>query len=125
MAVAYVALKNRWDFYTYIYNEEMLKLLSYDGYGIILTLPEYIYIAIDMAWALVIIGMIFFSKASRYIFILLILFGTIMSLFWGVRVTSPASTFSLEILNLLTGGILVYSYFGAVGQRFKGDEKTI
>jgi len=125
MAIAYSALKIRWTFYQNIYTEEMLKLLSYDGYGLTLTLPKYLSVGIDIAWALVFIGLFFFLKASRYVFILLILLATIMSLFWGIRVTSPVSTFTLEVLNLLVGATLVYSYFGAVGQRFAGSEKAI
>lgn len=123
-AVSYAAMEMRWSLSAITYNEEMLQLLSCDGYGIVLTLPQYFYIVVDIAWASMFVGMFFFVKPSRYLFILLVLFATTMSLFWGVRVTSPISTFALEVLNLLGGGTLVYSCFGIVGQRFMGTENA-
>ncbi len=120
--VAYVV----WFFQPYnsdiFYSEGIVYLLRSDGFGGADTLLRY---SVELGWLLLAlfvasaVGMFYFMRPARTLFLCLILASLLLKLFFGVSVQSHIDHFLIQLILMTDGVILYMSYFSSVAIRFR------
>jgi hypothetical protein len=100
-----------------------LRLRDFDGYGAIVRISGifaaifYFGIAI---WGLAsLVGLLWFSKAARTGYLVLVIFSLIFQLAGGVRVMPSYDVFLYGALSTVDGVILTMAYISAISEQFQ------
>ena len=101
------------------FTEKELDVLSYSGYGSLLSTNTFIDWALAPLWIGTNIGLYFFIKPFKIIFTVVLLLTSIASLFWGLA-TFPSIEFTIiNVLSMLDGAILTMLYLTSISGEFE------
>ncbi len=105
--------------YSYGYlDSETGILLSYGGYGAIYSGNEILDVAILVMSVVSSLGMFFYWKVARYIFLLLI--ATVVAVpLYGLSIQTAGGAMLLDVVHITDGMALALAYFSPVKDRFK------
>jgi len=98
--------------------EDELNLLSGDGYKSILPSHPIIYWGTFSIWLLVNIGLFFYVKIAKSVFLPLLVIFVVLSMFWGYQVLTPYESTVRSLIDILDGVILVMIYFTSISEKF-------
>ena len=104
--------------WVYLYDQEILDALSWNGYQSKFGdsfLPRYLLFA---AYGTVSIGMIYFKRWARTCFVLLTILTIGMAPFWGVSVQYGYEAAISLVMALLDGAILAMMFLTSLGNEF-------
>lgn len=106
-------------------NQEELNLLSYNSFNSIINfnILDYLSIIILLGWYLVSLGLFFFIKIAKSLFLFMIILNLLLSIFEGFLILSPIDLLLYVILGLLDGVILAILYLTSISDKFN-DEKS-
>jgi hypothetical protein len=105
--------------YSYGYlDAEAGSLLSYAGYGAIYSGNEIIDSAVFWAWILSAIGMFFFRRIARSVFVLILIASTVSVPLYGLSVETAGGAMLLDVAHIADGIAVALAYFSPVKDRF-------
>lgn len=105
--------------YTYDYLDPNAgEILSYAGYGAIYSGNKAVDLLMFVAWIVSAIGMFFYRKIARGIFLFSIVASLGMTPLYGVFVETAGGVALIDIAHIAFGMALALSYFSSVGDKF-------
>jgi len=102
-----------------VFTPEVQKVLSYNGYGAVISSHLFIYGTVFLLWILSAIGMFFFQSYGRTLFLVMYVLSILMIPFFGVAVSAPAESFMFAIGDTLDIAIIALAYFSPLSGYFK------
>lgn len=125
IVVGALALQILWFFFpytwVYFYEGDELDLLSWHGYGAYIDINGPIPYAILIAYIIVSIGLLLFSKWARNIFLILTIASVLSAPLWGFSVSPGIDGIIGSLLVLADGAILTMVYLTSIGGLFEND----
>jgi hypothetical protein len=100
-------------------SEYELSLLSGNSYESILPNNDLIYWSLFAIWMILSIGLYFYKKIARALFLIMIIVTSLANFFWGYRVFTPLEAGLVNAISISDGAILVLVYFSALNSRFQ------
>ena len=110
------------------YSEGVAQLLRSDGFGGADILLRY---SVELGWLLLslylvsAVGMFYFIRAARTLFLYLIVASLLLKLFLGVSVQSNIDYFLIQLTMMVDGIILYMSYFSSVAKRYQTQNNRL
>ena len=101
------------------YTEEQMNLLMWDGWSAEIVSSQSSDWLLFAAWLSCSIGLFFTVKYTRECFVFLAIATTLLSFFWGFRVSAPLENVLISIINMADGAVIYMAYFSSVRERFK------
>ncbi len=103
------------------YSPELTDLMSWSGYGAAFSWNVLTYIAYAslLAYGIVCVGLVYFKPWARECFLLLTVLVLLLTFVFGVNVLTEASSFYLQIMNMIDGFIIAMIYFSEIREEFK------
>jgi hypothetical protein len=108
-------------FESWFYSPELSDLMTWSGYGAVFSwnVLTYIAYALLLAYGIVCVGLIYFKSWARECFLLLTILAMLLTFVFGVNVFTEASSFYLQIMNMIDGFIIAMIYFSELKVEFK------
>lgn len=103
-------------------SEKELDVLSYIGYGAVLTVPNIVLWGLILAWFVIMIAMFFFVRWSRVAFVTWIAISMLLMTVSGLDVKHPIEAFLTGAGSTLDGAILAIAYFSTISGNFSKRE---
>jgi hypothetical protein len=103
------------------YSPEISDLMTWSGYGAAFNWNVLTYIAYAslLAYGIVCVGLIYFKSWARECFLLLTALVLLLTFVFGVNVLTEASSFYIQIMNMIDGFIIAMIYFSELREEFK------
>ncbi len=114
-----------WFFFGYFesrfYSPEIIDLMTWSGYGAAFNwnVLTYIAYALLLAYGIVCLGLIYFKPWARECFLLLTILAMLLTFVFGVNVLTEASSFYLQIMNMIDGFIIALIFLSELKEEFK------
>ncbi len=103
----------------YLYDNETLGGLQWNGYGAKLNLDGPIPYIAGIAYLVSALGMLFYKLWARTLFTLLTISTVISAPFWGVAASGGYDVLVGNIVTLSDGAIIAMAYLTSVSSEFK------
>jgi hypothetical protein len=107
-------------FWSSLYGEEVLNLLSWNGFKTLMPSDNYIFIygyfTLQLCSTL---GLFFYQRWAMIAFTLMISFSILSSPFYGVSVNYGYEILLNNLITTLDGAIIVLMFFTSINNRFK------
>lgn len=100
------------------YSQDILTLRQWDGWGAWLPPLPFLNLCLFAAGIVIPVLMFCFVSWARPIFLLYVVVYALISLGWGVRVSTPAEVLSAHFIALCDGAILALAYLPPIAGRF-------
>ena len=119
-----VALYVGWFFFgsfeSKFYSSEIIDLMTWSGYGAAFgwNVLTYIAYASLLAYGVVCLGLIYFKSWARECFLLVTVLGLVLTFGFGVNILTEASSFYLQVMNIIDGFIIAMIYFSELKEEF-------
>lgn len=97
-------------------------LKNFDGYKSSIPSHLIIYWGIFSVWLVISIGLFFFVPVSRTAFLVMTVFGLLMSIFSGYRIQTPYEIVLNNTIALFDGAIISIAYLTSVSNRFRNQK---
>ena len=109
-------------FDSYWHTDEELQLLAYSGFNSILQTNSIVYWGMLAVGIILNIGLFFYMKLARTLFVPVLAIYSILGVFWGIQVVSPYETVIGGMLNIIDGALIVIVYFTSLSLRFSAND---
>lgn len=100
------------------HSEDLLDILSWNGYEAILTLPEWFGWVTILIWLPVSIGMYYFHSLSRTIYLVLAIVFALTAPLFGAATFTGTDIMLYQLTAFLDGVILTMAYLTSVSVQF-------
>ncbi len=113
--------------YTYSYwvSEMSMNVLNASGLESFFIGPLYIYWVFFSLTLLALIGLFFFKRLSRQLFVLIIIINLSLQSFSGMSVYTGIESLLLNVINMADGALLVMMYLTSISNEFVPSSKRI
>jgi hypothetical protein len=102
-----------------IYSNEVIeKIVWSNGAGAIVYIPIALFYTISALYMISLIGLIFYKRWAKYVFISLTGFVLIANLGQGVFSQGPLESFGNQALSLIDGFIVALIFYSPISERF-------
>jgi len=99
-------------------NPEIQSLLSYGGAGAYIDFPEWLFWGHLFGNLAGYIGMAFFRKAFRVLFLIVTIGSLLVSPLYGISIITGIEVFLVDASTLLSGLVIALAYFTTLNERF-------
>jgi len=104
------------EFYT---SEQIERIVWSNSVGAIIYIPTSIFYSIAVLYFISLVGLVFYQRWARFVFLSLTILVLFMGLGQGVFSQGPLDAFLNQMLSLLDGLVLALVFFSDLSQKFK------
>lgn len=102
------------------------RLMRLDGYGAALNIEnKFVYLLVPLGFFLASVGLFYFKIWSRYLYLLLLLYSWISTLFFGYRIATPIQGFLGMAIGTIDGVIIYLSFLSPLSKEFERKSQPI
>jgi len=99
-------------------NSDIQSLLSYGGVDAYFEFPEWLFWGHLLGNLAGYIGMAFFRKAFRALFLIVTIGGLLVAPLYGISIITGIEVFLVDASTLLSGLVIALAYFTTLNERF-------
>ena len=100
------------------YPQLIIDITSYDGYGSLVDIPNYIIWAIILLKVIILFGVACYNRTARLLFLVYTLLTLALVAFSGMRAQTSIESFMLDLSNISDGLIIGLAYFSYYRDKF-------
>ncbi len=100
-----------------------INLLEADGFNAFIPKNYIIFIVYMIIWLIVSVGLLFFIRWFRIVYIVFTVISMILILFLGNRISAPVETVVMFLITLSVGGVLALMYSSSLSEFFAKESE--